>query len=243
LIEDSSAEFDHLKLDLVKRLDTLKKCLKGAATATGAKRDIENIVARLYPEIVGERLDTVVSNLLSGFQSAAEKGLEIFDRHLSPQMQYYILRARFSIFQVPDVTPDDIESEFWTKDFFGCSPEEFSNAIIDEWISYKRDWNMRYNAKKDWFNEYPGGNYQYWTNKESEWPNLCHVAKWYANWPTSSIAAERTFAEARIVTTSLKGAQAWQTFNRELKLRVNKAIVLDMLQRSLSKSVEMQKSV
>lgn len=220
---------------MVVRLERLKKTLKAAATAVGAKRDLESIISRLYPDITGERLNAVMNNLVAGFQSAAAKGLEIFDKHITAQLKYYVLRARFSIFREPDITTDDVESEFWTREFFGCSPEEFSNAIINEWIDYKNDWRVRNNAKKDWFNEYSGGNYQYWTNKENAWPNLSHVAKWYANWPTSSVAAERTFAEARIVTTSLRGAQAWQTFNRELKLRVNKAIVIEMLERSLSK--------
>jgi len=63
-----------------------------------------------------------------------------------------------------------------------------------------------------------GGNSAYWENKLTTWPNLCLVAKWYSNCPISSIAAERTFAIARVMSTSVCGAQSWETFEQELKL-------------------------
>ena len=50
--------------------------------------------------------------------------------------------------------------------------------------------------------------------------------------PLSSIAAERAFAIARKIDIPSRGAQTWETFSREVYIRINKAFVLDALERA-----------
>jgi hypothetical protein len=63
-------------------------------------------------------------------------------------------------------------------------------------------------------------NYDYWNNHRKMWSELCDVTLWWENWPTSSIAAERIFGIGRVVDAPQRGAQSWEIFSNEIKLRV-----------------------
>jgi hypothetical protein len=51
--------------------------------------------------------------------------------------------------------------------------------------------------------------------------------------PLSSIAAERTFAIARKIDMPSRASQTWETFSREVYVRINKAFTLNALERAL----------
>jgi hypothetical protein len=52
---------------------------------------------------------------------------------------------------------------------------------------------------------------------------------WWENWPTSPIAAERTFGIGRIVDAPQRRSQSLQTFANEIKLRVNQTILEELV--------------
>ena len=101
--------------------------------------------------------------------------------------------------------------------------------MVGQWIKYTQDWFHRYNTNTNWADEFNGGNNAYWEQKKSVWKELVHVAKWYANWPTSSIAAERVFASARTITTATRGSQSEEAFEKELKLKINQSMLHEEL--------------
>jgi hypothetical protein len=65
------------------------------------------------------------------------------------------------------------------------------------------------------------------------WSELCDVTLWWENWPTSSIAAERTFGIGRVVDAPQRGAQSWEIFSNEIKLRVNQVILESVLEEQI----------
>jgi hypothetical protein len=69
---------------------------------------------------------------------------------------------------------------------------------------------------------------------QTRWPELAEVALTWLQVPTSSVAAERVFAQARIVDDDQRQGMTWENFCTEVFLRANKwvlALVLeDLLQ-------------
>jgi hypothetical protein len=70
---------------------------------------------------------------------------------------------------------------------------------------------------------------KYWRSKMTVWPELAPIAMKWLQVPTSSIAAERSFAIARIVDEVHRQSQTWETFCLEVFLRVNKNFVESLL--------------
>jgi hypothetical protein len=101
---------------------------------------------------------------------------------------------------------------------------------VVQYKSYLRERNEA--GPTDWAHV---NNHKYWSSKRKLWPHLADVALTWMEIPTSSIAAERTFAQARIVDAPRRQAQKWETFCREVKLRVNKSVLYDMLNSELAK--------
>ena len=63
--------------------------------------------------------------------------------------------------------------------------------------------------------------YAYWNGKRTVWPELSRLALFWTTFPTSSIAAERTFGVLRHVQSPLRGSQLPATVRREVMFRVN----------------------
>jgi hypothetical protein len=70
---------------------------------------------------------------------------------------------------------------------------------------------------------------RFWTEVKQTWPHLAAVAQKWAHIPTSSIAAERVFATARVLANSQGFARLPQTFVQQLHLTLG----LDTLYRLL----------
>ena len=55
----------------------------------------------------------------------------------------------------------------------------------------------------------------------------------WAQIPACSIAAERVFAQARVIDSPKRQGQTWATFAREVFLRVNSTVLDDLLPANL----------
>ena len=65
------------------------------------------------------------------------------------------------------------------------------------------------------------------------WPDLANLGLWWAEYPTSSIAVERNFAQMRLIGVPQRGNMLTATFNRELCFRCNKEVVEDLLKKAV----------
>jgi hypothetical protein len=79
--------------------------------------------------------------------------------------------------------------------------------------------------------------------KQSRWSRLVVHAKWWINFKRSSVAAERTFALARIMDSPKRGRLSWTTFSKQLMLKVNKEIFGELLLDHLNEIHQMTKKV
>ena len=77
--------------------------------------------------------------------------------------------------------------------------------------------------------------YNFWNNNRSMHEELSKVALWWLAFPTSSIAAERSFAVSRLIDSSQRGRLGWKTISNELKLKVNKWVLKDLFKDALMK--------
>lgn len=226
LVAKCSADLDHLQLEVFSKLKILRVLLQLNSTKQGAERTVNQQIQLHLSEITEDRKNELKTIFIPAVMNAANKGKSSYDKHISPVMSMYELRQRFHISQVSGGTGqiDDME---YTQQFIGCSDEEYGNEIIAEWCAYHKDWTTRSVADPLWYQKIR--NYEYWKNKETRWPNLSLTAIWWDNWPTSSIAAERTFALARIIDMSQRGSQSWETFTNEIQLKANQSILENLL--------------
>ncbi len=68
-------------------------------------------------------------------------------------------------------------------------------------------------------------NSKFWRSKVQVWPHLADVALTWCEIPLSSIAAERVFAQARVVDAPQRKSMSWTSFSREVFLRMNRGVL------------------
>jgi hypothetical protein len=91
----------------------------------------------------------------------------------------------------------------------------------------------------EWFKKVD--NYKFWDSFRASWPHISYFATWWSNWPTSSVAAERVFALARVVDHPQRGALSWKSFAIELFIKSNRFVLDDMLTEEYNKVDSMAK--
>ena len=71
--------------------------------------------------------------------------------------------------------------------------------------------------------------YNFWRSNSYQYPELSSVALWWLSVPTSSTFAERIIGIGRLVKSSQRGSLSWASFGKELKYRVNRPILDEMM--------------
>lgn len=231
LVKDLSAEFDHLKVDIIRRLQSLGSNLKANRSERGAERTFQEVVQK-HCQLQPAQYNQMKSTFVRAISNAAQEGYASFIKHVEPTLGHYILRMRYNIAVEPEGSDDSDDSEY-VKTFFGCSDEDFGNDIIVQWIEYRAMWRENTARDPKWYLNQ--SNYMFWQSQATRWPRLSYEAKWWNNFPTSSIAAERTFALARLTDTSQRGRLSWKSFSEQLQLRVNRPIVEKLLEDQVEK--------
>ena len=92
-------------------------------------------------------------------------------------------------------------------------------GLVGQWRAYVAAWQTYTPSERSVF-----ASYAFWHSKRIEWPDLARLAVYWTSFPTSSIAAERTFAVLRHVQTSLRTGQLVSTVRREVMFRVNRCV-------------------
>jgi hypothetical protein len=67
-------------------------------------------------------------------------------------------------------------------------------------------------------------------SSQTRWPELADAASTWLQVPTSSVAAERVFAQARVVDTDQRQSLTWENFCTEVFLRSNKWVLERVLE-------------
>jgi hypothetical protein len=96
-------------------------------------------------------------------------------------------------------------------------------SLLSEWDRYLADY--RYGTISDTDKELGIGRFWDLAHIKTRYPSLSKLGRWFADMPTSSVAAERTFAVMRNYESHLKHRTTAETFESELMLRVNSWIV------------------
>jgi len=174
----------------------------------------------------------------NGVISAAKASLVSFNKHIAVNERCYEFRRRYHISTKPE-GPNTPESGLYTPNFFGCSADEFHIDAVLEWVQYKKEWEKREAEDPEWFKKVD--NYKFWDSFRASWPHISYFATWWSDWPTSSVAAERVFALARVVDHPQRGALSWKSFAIELFIKSNRLVLDDMLTEEYNKVDSMTK--
>lgn len=111
---------------------------------------------------------------------------------------------------------------------FTPRPSIVGTELVRDYRSYHS-----FRLSQDWVPR--TDSYVFWRENIGRFPALSLLALKTLEFPPSSIAAERAFAMARKIAVSSRSSQTWQTFCREVYLRVNKEYVHNALEIALDR--------
>lgn len=223
----TSAEFDHVREDLLVQLKLQRDLYAEASTASGAATVVEqaiDIVLTMKPMAEGLK-KSARATLLKPVMEAATKSLESWDKNIAPQVEILTGRFRFDPRNKPEETPDGS----YPKDFFKALPENYGLKLIAQYKAYIAEWASK--PEDDWEGTVP---FKYWSTKRQKWPELASIALWWIEVPTSSVAAERVFGVLRAMGTPQRQSMSRETISRELAFRINRAVLIELLDKQLA---------
>ena len=173
----------------------------------------------------------------------------MYEKHFRPMVFNLTLRERFHVANRPTPLPQPPLLPAG-KEFFGLHAADMGCDILVEYDLYVKEWDLcpaELWEKKDNFKFFfflfffffcRGHIFKYslihfffytrrfWESKKMEYPELSRVALWWAVYPVSSIASERTFSVGRCISEShLRASMEWPTFVTEFILRNNLSYV------------------
>jgi hypothetical protein len=235
LVEDLSAEYDHVPPSVVGRLKTLKAKLFRLKTLSAAKLEIGTILSNnpLTKDLNDSQRSGFIEKFAEKFRQAAVKALASYNKHIEPNMHLYEKKNRFCVFVEPEL-PDDPGTEEdpglqYSFEFFDCSRRLYGNNLIAQYECYRKEWLKLKQASPTWPDPNSISNYAFWDGKRGEWPELAAVAIRWSNTPTSSIAAERIFALSRVIDAPQRGRMSWEHFEIEVMLKAHYGILSKLL--------------
>jgi hypothetical protein len=176
---------------------------------------------------------------------AAAASLASFSKHITPHLAFLKLAIRFNVRTVP-VVPREFTPAFFGVSATACVSVTFFFIevplkicyCVDLTCSFRMEYISEYQAYMEEYADHTAeewaavNNFKFWHSKEEVWPHLANIAMTCCEIPLSSIAAERVFAQARIVDAPQRRNMSWETFNREVFLRTNRKVLLRMMGRT-----------
>jgi hypothetical protein len=220
-----SASGDHVAPATLTTLDRVGKQLEATAkNLASATLMVNQAIAKVeastaVPYNVSEK-NTIVTRLVPQVTAAAQASLESFNKHIRPMLEGLLRYRQVYDVRIKPVLPPDNKL---TKEYFGALAADFGVQLQLDYKSYATGW-----GDID-FSAFPRS-YDFWKSKAAEWPVLSKVARWWLSVPTSSILAERTFALGRVISVPARASMSWATFESELKLKVQQAVVKKLMQ-------------
>ena len=211
----------------------------GNGVGAGARATINQATARGYPEATIAKKGEACNKFGLPLMKAAAAALANYDKHITPAMEVLTYRFRFDVRREPERSATGAYD--YSKEWYGCLPQNFGVAINVEWATYVDEWWSKsapdpegdeedhpkfYWAKMD--------NHKYWKSKKI-WPKLQAVALFWKEVPTSSVSAERVFGVGRIIDVPQRRSMSWDTFRHELSFRIHEPDLDGLLMETLRK--------
>lgn len=220
---------------------SVKNALQLGTTNNGAQMVVSEAYRKVYPNTTPSALINTMNHMFcTSIKNACVAGLTAYMNHIECDQQMHLLKRRFDVKYSPpkDIDENDLNREY----FLGTNVPELSSInkinifkLVSQYKAYVTEYHSSYNNLNGINKIATNTNYGYWNCKRNIWPELSHVALWWACVFLSSIGAERTFGIARIVDSPQRGRLGWDTFSEDLKFRVNSWLINDLLEDKLNK--------
>jgi len=154
--------------------------------------------------------------------------LAVFDQYIPDALKKLEHRFRFDPRYEPQPIDVPVGAQVSVKileRYFGVGPGDVNLKLASEWTRYIAEWSGLTAAEKE------VGMGKFWSHatKKEVYPRLSALGRWYADMPTSSVAAERTFGVMRGMESKLRHSLSAESVEEELIAKVNRWIVLEQL--------------
>lgn len=247
LIKDTSGIGDHVPANIGPRMFALgafyeRLSDKADSLVNQAIAKVEESTGKMFSQA---QKNSAVTKLAPLFEIAATKALDSFNKHCKPALALLERRFRFDPRIKPTVVGDP------SKEWFGALPHKFGAALLSEWAQYVTERSELEESKRaeyvasctvagvevdEKYNVWVGFDvYAFWMSKSSQLPKLSELAVWWYAVPTSSISAERAFAVMRAIGLPHRASMQLATVRRELRFRVNRAVLEKLLKQLIAK--------
>lgn len=236
LLTAACADPERLHKDLDKELAKLRAVLEEATEA-----GMQGVVlARVFEHGMTDFTDDEQAQLISKYsdvvRTAAASALAQYDKFIPGALDSLRHRLRFHPGVMPTmITPapgknidaTDLEA------FFGMAKGAVTLQVASEWRKYVREWPGMTDGGK------ARSAAVFWAAPDiiAAYPSLAKLGRWYADMPTSSVAAERAFGVMRAMESKLRCRMDADTVERELMMKVNSWVVDELLHRALAAAV------
>lgn len=225
LVETLSGEFDSVPPTCIRDINRLRAVF--AAVEADPSCVVGPALAKCGVKVTKAEAKALADNVLEVVQIALQK----FDHHMPPILRVLEYRFRYSPRAYPQLLP---AVGLDRKQFIGCLETDYGPTIVYQYNEYYEEMKAKHDADAALAGDAricrSINSIKYWKDKETSWPQLSKVAMWHLNFPTSNIACERSFGQAR-VTEALwtRSAMTHDTVKREVKFKYNLALMQDML--------------
>lgn len=153
---------------------------------------------------------------------AAEDGMKMYDKHVTPAMEVCKYRFVYNPVNKPPALPSLPASVAGSmallKPFLGFDGGSSAFDVMTEYEAYRSSWAPLADGP-------PPCPAQFWADKAAVWPTLSKIAGWWVEVPTSSVAVERMFGIMRAIAQPLRASMGEEAFEAEWLFRVNRDIV------------------
>lgn len=233
LVTAAGADAEHLDGTLPSKLQRFRNVLAEAADAGMQGVVVERVFEKGmtdYSDAEKKQLITKYSPLI---QSAATVALEQYDKFIPQALRQLEHRMRFHPANKPEmltVAPGSNITASGLEAFFGVAKGDVTLEVAAEWRNYVRNWPGISDAAK----KHSAAEFWATLDATEEYPHLSKLGRWYADMPTSSVAAERAFGVMRAMDSDLRCSMSAASVERELMARVNAWVVKDMLGRAVA---------
>ena len=227
LITAASADSRHLQPSMFTMLAALRERLEGVvAEPLGVKI----IVTKAYADGMADYTKKEKKEFDRLYEAAvlqsAEGALAQFTRFVQPALDSLAFRRKFdpalqpTKWTIPPTALDDDDTfAMATQAFFGMLPGTFTVDLLLNWNKYVQAWPTIPAAEK------AKPMTDFWRGLKDTYPQLAPLGMWYAEMPTSSVAAERLFAVMRSFESSQRHRLSRAHVRAELMAKFNSWIV------------------
>lgn len=233
LLTAAGADPEHLDSSLPTKLQMFRDVLSEAADVAMHGVVMERVFEKGMVDYKPTEKLRLIATYSPIIRDAARAALDQYDKYIPRALEQLRHRMRFHPATKPEaiqVGPGRYINAADLEAFFGVAKGAVTLEVASEWRKYVRDWpGMSEKVKAR-------SAAAFWAAPDikDEYPHLAKLGRWYADMPTSSVAAERAFGVMRAMESTLRYGMEADAVERELMAKVNSWMVDDMLERTIA---------